>query len=85
MARVEVVMPKVGLTVEQATVTQWLVDVGQAIAERDPILEFDTDKATSQIEAPVGGVLSGKSVQAGDIIEVGQIVAYIETGSVQDQ
>ncbi len=72
-------MPKLGLTVDEAIITEWLVAEGEAVAAGDPIVEIETDKAVSHIEAPQGGVLVERSAQENDTIQVGQPVAYIDT------
>ena len=75
---IDVVVPKWGLMMDEADVLRWLKDVGDRVAEGDPLLELETDKATGEVEAPAGGVLAEKLVESGQTVESGQIVARID-------
>ena len=75
---IDVVVPKWGLTMDEAEVIQWLKQPGDTVAEGEPILEIETDKVTGEVVAPVGGTLVELLVDSGSTIEPGQIVARIE-------
>lgn len=77
MAKVEVLMPKMGESVAEATVIRWLKEVGDAIEMDEPIMEIATDKVDSEIPSPVDGVLAEQCCQADDVVQVGSPVAYI--------
>ena len=79
MAKVEVLMPKMGESVAEATVIRWLKEVGDTIEMDEPIMEIATDKVDSEIPSPVSGVLTEQCCQADDVVQVGSPVAYIST------
>lgn len=79
MAKVEVLMPKMGESVAEATVIRWLKEVGDTIEMDEPIMEIATDKVDSEIPSPVDGVLAEQCCQADDVVQVGSPVAYITT------
>ncbi len=78
MAKFEIVMPKLGESIIEATITKWLKSEGDQIEEDDAIVEIATDKVDSEIPSPVEGVLSKVLFQEGDVVEVGKVIAYIE-------
>ncbi|HEX8696055.1 MAG TPA: dihydrolipoamide acetyltransferase family protein [Longimicrobium sp.] len=79
MARVDVPMPQMGESIAEGTVSRWIKKVGDAVQRDEPILEISTDKVDAEIPSPVGGVLAEILVQEGTTVEVGTIVARIET------
>lgn len=81
MSQVEVIMPKMGESVAEATIIKWLKNEGDKIALDEPILEIATDKVDSEIPSPFEGVLSKKLFNDGDVVQVGKAVALIETGA----
>jgi 2-oxoglutarate dehydrogenase E2 component (dihydrolipoamide succinyltransferase) len=79
MAKFEVVMPKLGESIIEATITKWLKNPGDRIEEDDPIVEIATDKVDSEIPSPVEGKLLKVLFNEGDVIPVGKVIAIIET------
>jgi pyruvate dehydrogenase E2 component (dihydrolipoamide acetyltransferase) len=79
MARVEVPMPQMGESIAEGTVSVWLKKVGDRVERDEPIMEISTDKVDAEIPAPVAGTLAEVVVSEGETVEVGTIVAYIET------
>ncbi len=79
MAKFEVVMPKLGESIIEATITKWLKNVGDPIEEDDAILEIATDKVDSEIPSPVDGVLTETFFEEGDVVAVGAVIAVINT------
>ena len=79
MARIEVPMPQMGESIAEGTVSQWMKQVGDAVERDEPILEISTDKVDAEIPAPASGTLVEIVVPEGETVEVGTIVAYIET------
>jgi 2-oxoglutarate dehydrogenase E2 component (dihydrolipoamide succinyltransferase) len=75
---IDVVVPKWGLTMEEADVLHWLKQVGDTVTKGEPILELETDKATGEVEAPVSGVLVQTFVESGHTVAPGQLVARID-------
>src|SRR5688500_19897435 len=72
-------MPQMGESIAEGTVSKWLKAVGQAVERDGPILEISTDKVDAEIPAPAAGTLVAIEVQEGQTVEVGTIVAYIDT------
>ncbi|MFT4681717.1 MAG: 2-oxoglutarate dehydrogenase E2 component (dihydrolipoamide succinyltransferase) [Granulosicoccus sp.] len=79
MAKVEVIMPKMGESVAEATIIKWCKEVGETIESEESILEIATDKVDSEIPSPVEGVLAEKLCEEGDVVAVGAVVGYITT------
>ncbi len=79
MARIEVPMPQMGESIAEGTVSKWLKKVGDTVARDEPLLEISTDKVDAEIPAPAAGTLVEITAQEGETVEVGTIVAYIET------
>ena len=76
---VEVVMPQMGVSVSEGTVTRWLRNVGDTIEADQPLLEISTDKVDSEVPSPVAGVLQEILVQEGETVPVGTLVGRIGT------
>jgi len=84
MAKFELKLPKMGESVAEATITNWLKNVGDSISADEAVLEIATDKVDSEVPSEVSGVLSEILFQVNDVVKVGQTIAIIETegGSV---
>lgn len=78
MAKFEIIMPKLGESIIEATITKWLKSEGDHIEEDDAIVEIATDKVDSEIPSPVEGKLIKLLFEEGDTIEVGKVIALIE-------
>ena len=72
-----VLMPLMGMTMEEGIVSSWLVEDGATVTKGQPILEFETDKINATVEAPEDGVLGGIAAQPGDAVPVQGTLAYI--------
>ncbi|HEX6941237.1 MAG TPA: dihydrolipoamide acetyltransferase family protein [Longimicrobiales bacterium] len=79
MARIEVPMPQMGESIAEGTVSKWLKKVGDPVARDEPLLEISTDKVDAEIPSPAAGTLVEIAAQEGQTVEVGTVVAYIET------
>ena len=79
MARVDVVMPKMGESVMEGTVLEWKKQVGDEVEPDETLLEISTDKVDSEVPSPSGGRLAEILVQEGDTVDVGTPIAVIET------
>lgn len=79
MAKVDVPMPQMGESIAEGTVSKWLKKVGDKVARDEPLLEISTDKVDAEIPSPSAGVLTEIKVQEGTTVEVGAIVAVIDT------
>jgi pyruvate dehydrogenase E2 component (dihydrolipoamide acetyltransferase) len=73
----EVTMPKLGETVTEGVVSQWLKQVGDTVAFDDPLFEVSTDKVDSEVPSPYDGVLLEILVPAGDTVPIGTPIARI--------
>jgi pyruvate dehydrogenase E2 component (dihydrolipoamide acetyltransferase) len=72
-----IVMPALEMAQETGKLLSWRKKEGEAIAKGEPLLEVETDKAVVEIESPADGILAGIKAQAGDVIPVGQTIAWI--------
>ncbi len=79
MARIDVVMPQMGESIAEGTVSKWLKQVGDPVKRDEPIFEISTDKVDAEIPAPAAGTLAEIIVPAGQTVAVQTIVARIET------
>jgi pyruvate/2-oxoglutarate dehydrogenase complex dihydrolipoamide acyltransferase (E2) component len=73
----EVVMPKLGLTMEEATLVAWLVADGDRVGVGQPICEIETDKVTEELEAEADGVLR-HAIAVEETVAAGAVIAYID-------
>ena len=74
---VEVVMPQMGESITEGTVSKWLKSVGDKIEKDEPILEISTDKVDAEVPSPAAGTLLEIRHQEGDTVEVGTALAVI--------
>jgi pyruvate dehydrogenase E2 component (dihydrolipoamide acetyltransferase) len=72
-----IIMPALEMAQESGTLVSWLKQAGQAVAKGEPIMEIETDKVTIEIEAPASGILGGILVREGEVVPVGQTIAWI--------
>ena len=77
MAEIEVLLPKMGESVAEATITKWLKSVGETIEEDEPLAEIATDKVDSEVPSPAAGVLTKILFNEGDVVQVGAAFAII--------
>jgi pyruvate dehydrogenase E2 component (dihydrolipoamide acetyltransferase) len=79
MPKIEVPMPQMGESIAEGTVSRWLKQPGDAVERDEPILEISTDKVDAEIPAPAAGTLVDIQVEEGATVEVGTVVAFIDT------
>jgi pyruvate dehydrogenase E2 component (dihydrolipoamide acetyltransferase) len=79
MARVDVIMPQMGESIAEGTLSRWLKKIGDEVKRDEPIFEISTDKVDAEIPAPSAGVLAEIIVHEGTTVPVNAIVARIET------
>jgi pyruvate dehydrogenase E2 component (dihydrolipoamide acetyltransferase) len=73
----DIQMPQLGETVTEGTITKWFKQVGEEIAEDEPLFEVSTDKVDSEVPSPVSGVISEILVPEGETVDVGEVLARI--------
>ncbi len=81
----EVVMPQMGESITEGTVSKWLKSVGDKIEKDEPLLEISTDKVDAEVPSPAAGILLEIKVNEGETVEVGSVVALVgsSVGGVQ--
>src|SRR5512142_1537150 len=72
-----VIMPALEMAQESGVLVAWLKREGDAVAKGEPLMEIETDKVTVEIEAPASGTLGGVLAREGDVVPVGQTIAWI--------
>ena len=72
-----VIMPALELAQESGKVLHWLKSSGDSVTKGEPLVEIETDKVTTEIEAPASGVLGDVTARDGDAVPVGQTIALI--------
>jgi 2-oxoglutarate dehydrogenase E2 component (dihydrolipoamide succinyltransferase) len=72
-------MPQMGESIAEGTVSKWLKKVGDSVERDEPLLEISTDKVDAEIPSPQSGTLVEVKVQEGETVEVGTVVAFIDT------
>lgn len=75
---VEVLVPRWGLTMEEAVVSRWMKQEGDLVAAGEPLVVLETDKASGEVEAPAAGRLSRILVPEGATVRPGEVLAQIE-------
>jgi pyruvate dehydrogenase E2 component (dihydrolipoamide acetyltransferase) len=79
VARVDIIMPQMGESIAEGTLSKWLKKVGDEVKRDEPIFEISTDKVDAEIPAPAAGVLAEILVKEGETVAVQTIVARLET------
>jgi pyruvate/2-oxoglutarate dehydrogenase complex dihydrolipoamide acyltransferase (E2) component len=70
-------LPKFGLTMEEATINEWLIGVGEPVEQGQTLATIDSEKVTMELPSPVGGVVAEYLAQVGDTVPVGSPLAVI--------
>ncbi|HWN21369.1 MAG TPA: dihydrolipoamide acetyltransferase family protein [Gaiellaceae bacterium] len=81
--QIDVVMPQMGVSVSEGTITKWLKQEGEAIAADESLLEISTDKVDTEVPSPGEGVVAKILVQEGETVEVGTVLAVIAPEGAQ--
>jgi 2-oxoglutarate dehydrogenase E2 component (dihydrolipoamide succinyltransferase) len=77
----EILMPQLGESVTEGTITRWFKQVGETIEEDEPLFEVSTDKVDTEVPAPSAGVLTEIRVPEGDTVDVGTVLAVVGQGA----
>lgn len=83
MASVEMVMPKMGESIIEATILKWLKKPGDEVKKDESVLEVATDKVDTEVPSTVGGILAEILYKEGDVVAIGKAIARIETEGTQ--
>lgn len=83
MALVEMVMPKMGESIMEGTILNWLKKVGDKIEQDESILEVATDKVDTDVPSPYAGILHEIVAKKGDIVQVGKLIALINNNTIE--
>ncbi len=81
MSQIELLLPKMGESVAEATIIKWVKKEGEAVKADESIIEIATDKVDSEVPSPEDGILLKCLVKEGDVVQVGQPIALIGTGA----
>lgn len=80
MAQVELIMPKMGESIMEATILKWVKQVGDSVEVDETILEIATDKVDSEVPSPVAGTIAKILFEEDETVEIGKVIALISTG-----
>jgi pyruvate dehydrogenase E2 component (dihydrolipoamide acetyltransferase) len=80
MPMTRVVMPQLGESVHEGTISKWLVKPGDKVVEFEPMLEVDTDKVSAEVPSPVTGILREILAKEGETVQAGAEIAVVEVG-----
>ena len=84
MSKFEILMPKLGESIQEGTITKWFVKEGDKVAEDDMLFEVATDKVDSEIPSPVDGIISEILFAEDSVVAVGTVIALINTGEGEE-
>jgi 2-oxoglutarate dehydrogenase E2 component (dihydrolipoamide succinyltransferase) len=79
MAQVELIMPKMGESIMEATILRWVKQVGDTVDVDETVLEIATDKVDSEVPSPVSGKITKILFEENDVVEIGKTIAVIAT------
>lgn len=79
--RIAVIIPQLGLSMQEAAISQWHKQDGDLVRKGETLLEIDAEKATYEIEAPADGRFTSLGAKVGDVIPVTEIIGWIEPES----
>ena len=76
----QILVPSLGESVTEATVSKWLKQVGEKVDSDEPLVELETDKVNVEVPSPLAGTLSSIKVKEGDTVEVGTLLGIVNEG-----
>ena len=77
----QILVPSLGESVTEATVSKWLKQVGEEVNSDEPLVELETDKVNVEVPSPLSGTLSSIKVKEGDTVEVGALLGLVNEGA----
>ena len=78
----QIIVPSLGESVTEATVSKWLKQVGDSVDSDEPLVELETDKVNVEVPSPLAGTLSSIKVKEGDTVEVGALLGEVNEGKI---
>ena len=81
----KIIVPALGESVTEATVSKWLKQVGEKVDTDEPLVELETDKVNVEVPSPLAGILSSIKVKEGDTVEVGTLLGIVNEGKSVDR
>src|SRR3982751_118245 len=81
---VDIVMPQMGVSVSEGTITRWLKQEGEHVEADEPLLEISTDKVDTEVPSPASGTVTQILVQEGETVDVGTKLAQIGGAAAGD-
>ena len=85
MAETKVIMPQMGESIFEGTITKWLKKKGETIKRDEPLFEISTDKIDSEIPSPASGVVQDILVKEGQTVQINTVVAVIGDGAAKSE
>src|ERR1700750_782600 len=85
MAKYQLLLPKMGESVAEATIIKWNKAVGDTIDADEAVMEIATDKVDSEVPSPVSGKLVEQLCKENDVVQVGSVIAIIDTGGDEEE
>src|SRR5258705_13140938 len=79
----EVVMPQMGESIAEGTITKWLKNVGDHVERDEPLFEISTDKVDAEIPSPAAGILTDIRFKEGETVEINTVVAVLDGAGAQ--
>ena len=79
MSKMNVIMPKLGMTMKKGTIVEWKKKVGEKVEKDEVIAIIESEKLTGEVKAPASGVLAEIFHDVGDEVPVGEVIGTIET------
>ena len=79
----EILVPALGESITEATVSKWLKKPGEKVIADDPIVELETDKVNLEVPSPIDGVFTGQQAKEGDTVKVGAVLGTISVSEVE--
>jgi len=76
----QILVPSLGESITEATVSKWLKQVGEKVDSDEPLVELETDKVNVEVPSPLSGTLSSIEVKEGDTVEVGALLGLVNEG-----
>ena len=76
----QILVPSLGESVTEATVSKWLKQIGENVDSDEPLVELETDKVNVEVPSPMNGTLSSIKVKEGDTVKVGALLGIVQEG-----